>query len=108
MSNVIKAIVINEKGAYKHLNGKTLICDRTLYADLKVDRVVMLEEVTGETVYIDFKPKNVLFVDAEKLAQEIYDAKNWGTPNAAGAWVGFQRWAELHGFEFKPEYNCPA
>lgn len=103
-----KAVVINEKGAYTHLNGKTLDIDRTFYSDISVDRVVLIEEVSGEVVSVDFQFKNVLFVDAQKIAQELYDAKNWGTPQAASAYAGFLRWAKVHGFEFKVEYNCPA
>lgn len=103
-----KAVIIGEKGAYAHLNGQTLVVDRTFYNDLAVDRVVMIEEAAGEVVSIDFKFKNVLFVGAQKIAQELYDAKNWGTPGAASAYNGFLRWVKEHGFKFNVEYNCPA
>lgn len=59
-------------------------------------------------VSIDFNFKNVLFCDVAEIAQEIYDAKNWGTPGAEKAWNGLQRWAKIHNVKLSPEYNCPA
>lgn len=103
------AIVINENGAYKHLNGHTLEVNKEMfYQDLSVGRIVLNYKESGSIISVDFKFKNVLFCNAEKIAQELYDAKNWGTTGALNAWNGFLEWAKVHGFKFNPEYNCPA
>lgn len=104
-----KAVVINEKGAYKHLNGHTLdVNSKSFYQDLSVERIVLTVNDKGVLYSIDFKFENVIFCNAEKIAQELYDAKNWGSTGALKAWNGFLFWAKVHGFKFNPEYNCPA
>ncbi len=104
-----KAIVINEKLAYKHMNGHTLEVNMELfYHDLSVDRVVLCYSEADARISVDFNFKNVLFCDVERIAQELYDAKNWGTPNAEKAWNGLTRWAQVHNVKLSPEYNCPA
>lgn len=45
----MKAIVINEKGAYKHLNGHTLEVNQEMfYQDLAHDRIVLVAAFTGQ------------------------------------------------------------
>lgn len=105
----MQAIVIKEPGAFKHLHGHTFEVKRdTLYLDLDTNRVrLTIIDAAGST-NIDFDFKNVIFVNAQDVAQELYDARNWGTTGALKAWNGFKRWAYTHGFEFNPQYNCPA
>ena len=110
-----QAIVINEKGAFAHLNGHTFAANEvTAMADLAVDRVVLLTPGPGGIpVHVDFKFKNVLIVNAAEVAQSLYDGANWyGDSSLAGrplsALNGLKRWAEIHKVVLSPTYNMTA
>lgn len=107
----VKAIVIGEKGAYKHLNGKTFpVKLKSFWADLAHNRVVLQIPDGTEP---DFAFPNVLLVDVEAIAQYIYDTKNWAGNsglygNPQDAYNGLERYAKIHDLKLSPVYNCPA
>lgn len=92
-----KAILINERGAYRHLNGQTLKIDLSGLCATFVP-VYVHDPVYGE-VRVDTSLNNVLFVDAAEIGQHLYDQCNWGTPGSEAKWKAFQVWASLHGFD---------
>lgn len=108
----MKVIIINENGAYRYLNGHTLqvktVNNQPELNELFCAVLVPDPLAHGGFATVDMPLKNILLVDAKSVAQDLYDAKNWGTPGSLKAWNGFCAWARTHGFKFKPEYNCPA
>lgn len=111
----MQAIVINEAGFFKDLNGKTFeISEASFRQDLAQNRVVLLiPDKYGKTTATDFAFKNILIVDVDKIAQTIFDAANWYGNSVLvnrpkDAYNGLKRWAETHNFKLKVLYNCPA
>ncbi len=84
-----KAIVVSEKGAYKHLNGHTLEVNESHFVeDLAANRVVLNIPNGTYVAHVDFQFKNILFVDASNVAQALY---------GDAAINGMKRWAKIHG-----------
>lgn len=105
----IKAIIINEKGSFTNLNGQTFDVKESDMCDSYIP--ILIPDVTTPTgfVTLDCPLKNVLFVDADKVGQALYDAKNWN--GKSKQWYAFVKWAIEHKFVAEPVtpeyiYSC--
>jgi CTP:phosphocholine cytidylyltransferase-like protein len=91
----MKVIVINEKGAFKHLNLRT-------FEVSKSNGILDLNTSFACVIYSDIKVdvplKNVLIVDADVEIQNIYTDAEWYSKYLPLK-KGIQKWAEIHGFD---------
>ena len=106
----MQVVIINEKGAYAHLNGYTLNVRQIAGGIFDIGKTtwgIILPELDGGYV-CDFPLKNIILVNAQEVGQKLYDRRNWGGGNSESDWDAFKAWARIHNFSFTPEYACPA
>lgn len=96
----MKAILINELGAYKVHNGKTfeVVSLNFMQATLRI----------GDS-NVDTPITNLLVVDVDAEYQRLYDSANWGTHGAAYTMNALVDYADRNHIKLtKPTYNCPS
>lgn len=110
----IKAILINEPGSFRQFNGMTFDVDTRFMSVTNIPLFLPSLDHPGEFISTIVPVSNVLFVDAAKVGQYLYDNSNWGCIGAIQRWNSFQSWAKVHGFGpnaiayFNIQYYCPA
>lgn len=101
----MQVIIFGEKGAYAHLNGRTLKVRPHVLHGVEINpSFVAVIDPDDIKKTIDVPLKNVLIVDAQNFGPAFKDYDNaWTHPALQKQWEGFKKWAKIHGYKLSQE-----